>query len=686
MKNLALALLCAIALATPTFAQSGAIAPTLYPVFLNTDGKTPVANGFLCTTASGTDDAQFTYQDDGISTPNQDPVRLNAAGRAVNGSSLVPLYLNPATPIYRFTLYAAGTSNSCNGTPVGAQIMQQDGMFDLAQFLLVGNNTWTGTNTFTGATYVKDLNNVLKCDQFSGANAGAKIAACIAAIPSTGGTADARGFQGAQAINQDVFSGVTKPVTLLLGAATFTLGASQSPATDGVAIIGLDSHDTALSYGGSGYAISAGSQTVNVAGFRISDLSILLTGDSSNAIQGELLHEWVVRDVYVQGNHSGSQTSVCLSIDGRTVDSIFGRVDNLTCNHVKTGFLPLSTGSVNKTTTILFTGFYDFNDAISGSKCFDFGTSGTGDGFISVGGNCESSDYGLYSDGGGGHDAHLAKWFGYRFEAITTNTVFFGAFTQGLSVIGAYGIDSGSGVSDSTTFCNTYFDNRNGSGSPADNSLCGALPINQANAPTITTGGFTGAGVNPPASTQPYFGLAASGAGGVNFELGANGATDVHELIQSGGAGTTFTVRSIAPGSGIVTFPQATSFSSNIAMAGGLTAGSPSGGNLGSGTINVASGVYLNNTLYTNPDYVFEKYFTGKIVKFAANKGASAYKAPLPLSKLSVYLKANSALPGVHLSDGEIFGRTDMLLEKLEEAYIYILQLNDRLAVLEKKK
>ncbi|MCI0355268.1 MAG: hypothetical protein L0099_09560, partial [Acidobacteria bacterium] len=70
------------------------------------------------------------------------------------------------------------------------------------------------------------FHNVRYCDQFSGANAGAKIAACIADLPPTGGTADARGLEGAQTISTDIFSSVTKPVHLLLGAATYTVSAS----------------------------------------------------------------------------------------------------------------------------------------------------------------------------------------------------------------------------------------------------------------------------------------------------------------------------------------------------------------------------------------------------------------------------------------------------------------------------
>lgn len=61
------------------------------------------------------------------------------------------------------------------------------------------------------------------CTTFSGANAGAKIAACIADLPSSGGIADARGFEGAQTISVDLGSGVTKPVQLVFGAATYSV-------------------------------------------------------------------------------------------------------------------------------------------------------------------------------------------------------------------------------------------------------------------------------------------------------------------------------------------------------------------------------------------------------------------------------------------------------------------------------
>ncbi|MCI0422752.1 MAG: right-handed parallel beta-helix repeat-containing protein [Acidobacteria bacterium] len=63
---------------------------------------------------------------------------------------------------------------------------------------------------------------VKMCHALPGANASAKIVACIAALPPTGGTADTRGLEGAQTFASNPFAGVTKPVRLLLGAATFS--------------------------------------------------------------------------------------------------------------------------------------------------------------------------------------------------------------------------------------------------------------------------------------------------------------------------------------------------------------------------------------------------------------------------------------------------------------------------------
>src|SRR5690606_28048728 len=57
----------------------------------------------------------------------------------------------------------------------------------------------------------------------------------------------------------------------------------------------------------------------------------------------------------------------------------------------------------------------------------------------------------------------------------------------------------------------------------------------------------------------------------------------------------------------------------------GLQIGSPTGGDKGAGTINVATNIYKNNTAYTNPDYALEHWATGGINIYKNNDGAKGY-------------------------------------------------------------
>jgi hypothetical protein len=59
-----------------------------------------------------------------------------------------------------------------------------------------------------------------------GGDAGVAIAEAYVACPATGCVIDARGFTGEQTIRRDPFQGGTKPVTLLLGIATYTTSAA----------------------------------------------------------------------------------------------------------------------------------------------------------------------------------------------------------------------------------------------------------------------------------------------------------------------------------------------------------------------------------------------------------------------------------------------------------------------------
>lgn len=64
------------------------------------------------------------------------------------------------------------------------------------------------------------------CSTYPGADAAAKIANCIAALPSTGGIADATAIEGSQTFGSNFLSGVTKPLTLLTGYANYTVNAT----------------------------------------------------------------------------------------------------------------------------------------------------------------------------------------------------------------------------------------------------------------------------------------------------------------------------------------------------------------------------------------------------------------------------------------------------------------------------
>lgn len=208
-----LAMILSMASATELFGQnSGGMPPWFWPAFPNANGSGPVANGFVCTTESGTITPLATYQEPTLTTANQNPIRLNAAGRAVNGGNEVRIYLLPQS--YRIAVYGPGSSNTCNSQPVGALIRQVDSVYDVGQLIA------------SGLFVVSELNNRVYCTV--GATMGAKITAAVALLPSTGGTVDCSNLEGAQSITTNVFSGVTKPIDLIVGAATVTWSASSS--------------------------------------------------------------------------------------------------------------------------------------------------------------------------------------------------------------------------------------------------------------------------------------------------------------------------------------------------------------------------------------------------------------------------------------------------------------------------
>lgn len=134
-----------------------------------------------------------------VGTSPNNLVQLDSGGRlpAVNGSQLTNL---PASG-------AGGSPGDIQANNAGS-------------LALSGITTDFAGNQVAQNLSVTSLNGVLKADQFSGADASQKINACLAALPSTGGTCDARGIAGSQTIGTVI--NVPSFDTLLLGDATFS--------------------------------------------------------------------------------------------------------------------------------------------------------------------------------------------------------------------------------------------------------------------------------------------------------------------------------------------------------------------------------------------------------------------------------------------------------------------------------
>jgi uncharacterized coiled-coil protein SlyX len=103
-----------------------------------------------------------------------------------------------------------------------------------------------------------------------------------------------------------------------------------------------------------------------------------------------------------------------------------------------------------------------------------------------------------------------------------------------------------------------------------------------------------------------------------------------------------------------------------------LVVGSPTGGGQGTGSINVSGDIYKNGAAYANPDYVFDWYYDGE--------NDSGYQGLMSLADLEQYLRTNHHLPGISRETSGAFERMDMLLEKVEEQTLYILELNANLS------
>lgn len=188
-------LLAFLLFSTMAFAQGSQYRDTVIDQY----GK-PVSNATVTVcVAAGCPTKASIYSDEALSQVKANPFLTDSLSNfsfyATNGSYTIQVSKNSSTLSTYVVTLPGGAGGSVNGQAIAP----------------------------------KSVNSVRYANQYDGADAGAKIAAAIADLPSTGGTVDARGLVGNQTVSSTVAVGTaSKPVTLILDHATTYIPASAA--------------------------------------------------------------------------------------------------------------------------------------------------------------------------------------------------------------------------------------------------------------------------------------------------------------------------------------------------------------------------------------------------------------------------------------------------------------------------
>ena len=185
---------------------------------------------------------------------------------------------------------------------------------------------------------------------------------------------------------------------------------------------------------------------------------------------------------------------------------------------------------------------------------------------------------------------------------------------------------------------------------------------------------------------QTVHGSVSPAAGDTVCSILAAGKNSVNSTINYGDFGVVIvdTTATSEDGEFFIKPTVAGALTTAMRVGTGVIVGAPTGGYKGTGSINVAADIYKNNSAYTNPDYVLEHWATGQIIKYADKDGAQGYAGLLPLSSIKSFVRDKWHLPRFDQQAGHgIFSGSDALLASVEEAYLYIFQLEERIAALE---
>lgn len=125
---------------------------------------------------------------------------------------------------------------------------------------------------------------------------------------------------------------------------------------------------------------------------------------------------------------------------------------------------------------------------------------------------------------------------------------------------------------------------------------------------------------------------------------------------------------------------------------GSMVVGSAAGGGQGPGTINLSGDIFRNGAPWNKADYVFDRYFNAGFDPSAGPAGGRAYQGLRPLADVEAEVRRTRKLPGFTDQPTGVFAGNELLLARLEEAYLYLFeqraafdQLRSQLEALEKE-
>ena len=265
------------------------------------------------------------------------------------------------------TTVGAGAPKPFNGAPSGS-CGAQDTAVDTTtgNFYSCHGGAWTqvsgsggisGSGTagqavmWNGSAAIAGSNSVLFADQFSGADMGAKVNACLAALPAAGGTCDARGFSGVQNATTTIALGVNQK--LLLGAVDWKPTANPSfTLDDSSSIIGLGS--TSVNFNGTLIEVNSvsgatGIKSVNQASAKSVHLEgFVIRGQGSTTFGTSIgidmlgFYNSLLRNLYVYA--FGTQIS---ANNPSAVSSYYNNYEHLTIDGASTGNGIVLRGAMN---------------------------------------------------------------------------------------------------------------------------------------------------------------------------------------------------------------------------------------------------------------------------------------------------------------------------------------------------